>query len=69
MYIYYISSCPVDNRDANIRKDDDKYHHRLVLFAEQNLNLYAGSYTLFSIKQAKINLFKLKYGVGGVEPH
>lgn len=55
--------------DETIRKDDDMYHHRLVSFAEQNLNLYAGSYTVFSIKQAMINLFKLKYGVGGVEPH
>jgi len=50
-------------------RKDDEYHHRLVLFAEQNLNLYAGSYTLFSIKQAMINLFKLKCGEGGVEPH
>lgn len=69
MYICYISSCPVDTRDAKIRKVDDKYHHRLVSFAEQNLNLYAGSYILFSIKQAMINLFKLKCGEGGVEPH
>lgn len=58
----------MDTRDVKIRKDD-KYHHRCVSFAEQNFNLYAGSYTLFSIKQAMINLFKLKFGDGGVEPH
>lgn len=65
VYICSISSCLVDTRRAKIRKDN--YHHRLVSFAEQNLNLYAGSYTLFSIKQAMINLFKLKCGEGGVE--
>lgn len=42
----------------------DEYHHRLVSFAEQNLNLYAGSYTLSSIKQAMINLFKQMWGEG-----
>lgn len=64
VYICSMSSCLVDTRDAKIRKDDN-YHHGLVSFAEQNLNLYAGSYTLFSIKQAMINLFKLKCGEGG----
>lgn len=64
LYICSVSSCLVDTRDTKIRKDDN-YHHRLVSFAEQNLNLYAGSYTPFSIKQAMINLFKFKCGEGG----